>query len=195
MLCEGYYEPGQALSIRRLAQKFGIGHMPAREALRSLVAEGALEFADSRTIIVPKLSKQKILDVLFARKVLEGELSRRAFDNISERDTQQLKKIDESINKAIASSNVRAYMKKNYKFHFYIYRLGESPVLLHLIEILWLQYGPCMRYIMSGWDGSDFESDYHLAITDALVEKNPAAFQKAVENDIEQGISFIIDKL
>ena len=43
-LITGQLAPGRALSVRRLASEFDVSAMPAREAIRRLVAVGALQY-------------------------------------------------------------------------------------------------------------------------------------------------------
>src|SRR5699024_4097199 len=93
-LCEGDFSPGEVVSIRRIAAEYGTSAMPAREAVRWLVGEGALRFSGARKIIVPQLNRAHFYEVLFARKSLETEVSRQAFPNIGPDDIDKLKAID-----------------------------------------------------------------------------------------------------
>jgi DNA-binding GntR family transcriptional regulator len=192
-ICEGDFMPGETLSIRRLSQEYGTSVIPARDAIRSLVAEGALEFADSRKIIVPVLSNDRFQDILFARKTLEGEAAYRAFPNLTGEDCQKLREIDRCVDRAIRDNDPALYMKNNYRFHFAIYRSSNSPIMFHLIEILWLQYGPNMRFICARWGASSMAQDYHRVATDALERGDRDGFRAAIEADIEQGMGIILD--
>lgn len=190
-LCEGDFTPGEVISIRGVASEYGTSAMPAREALRWLVTEGALVFSDSRRIIVPELSRERFEEVLFARKSLETEVSCQAFSRITNNDISVLRSIDERINSAITHADLSCYMRNNYRFHFHIYRLSRSCVLLPLIEILWLQYGPSMRYICTRWGASTIADDYHREMTDALARGDREGFCAAVAADIEQGMRLL----
>ncbi|MGC3874777.1 GntR family transcriptional regulator [Halomonas sp. GXIMD04776] len=190
-MCEGDFTPGEVISIRRIAAEYGTSAMPAREALRWLVTEGALVFSDSRKIIVPKLSRERFEEVLYARKNLETEVSRQAFPHITAGDIEELKRIDEQINGAIAQGDIVRYMRGNYQFHFLIYRLSQSRVLLPLIEILWLQYGPSMRYICTRWGASSIADDHLREVTQALSSGDCEAFCQAIGADIEQGMMLL----
>lgn len=190
-LCEGKLAPGDTLSIRKIAQQYGCSTMPAREVLRWLVAEGALEFIDSRRIIVPTVSRQRFEELLFARRQLETELSRLAFPHLSADDIETLARIDDAISKAIASGDMTAYMRGNYAFHFHIYQRSASRVLLPLAKVLWMQYGPSMRYIASLWENSTLEDDYHVQVVEALRRQNCTDFCHAIRADIEQGIGLL----
>lgn len=190
-LCEGDFTPGDVISIRRIAAEYGTSAMPAREALRWLVSEGALVFSSSRKIIVPELSRERFHEVLYARQNLETEVSRYAFDNISTDDIVELERIDERVNVAITEADLVGYMRNNYQFHFHIYRLSRSQVLLPLVEILWLQYGPSMRYICTRWGASSIADDYHREICKALRCGDCGTFCQAVAADIKQGMMLL----
>ncbi|MGQ7247890.1 GntR family transcriptional regulator [Halomonas sp. V046] len=190
-LCEGEFTPGEVISIRGVAAEYGTSAMPAREALRWLVTEGALVFSDSRKIIVPHLSRGRFEEVLFARRNLETEVARQAFANITDADIGVLEALDEGINTAISAADLQSYMRNNHRFHFHIYRLSGSTVLLPLVEILWLQYGPSMRYICTRWGASSIADDHHREITQALRRGDSAGFCAAIAADIEQGMMLL----
>lgn len=187
----GGFMPGEVISIRQLAKEYGISPMPAREAMRRLIAEGALKFADRRKIIVPKVEHKRIRDILTARSSLERELTLRAFDNLDPEDIRTLRGIDEGINRAIMGGDVNAYMKGNFDFHFLIYRKADSEVLISLVEMLWLQFGPSMRFVFSRWGTSAVAEDHHRQALDALDRADRDGFVAAIEADIHQGMAFL----
>ena len=192
-MCEGRYSPGEVVSIRGIAQRYDTTTMPAREAVRWLVAAGALEFVDSRKIIVPEMNKERYQDVLYSRHALEGEIAERAFTNITAAVIDELERIDQALNVSISDTDLAAYMQINYQFHFTIYQLADSKTLMRLIQILWMQYGPSMRYICSRWGESPVESDHHDEIVQALRRGDVKAFRAAVEADVEQGMQLIVE--
>ncbi|MDS9470030.1 GntR family transcriptional regulator [Paracoccus sp. MBLB3053] len=190
-LCEGEFMPGERVSIRAIATQHDLSVIPVRDAIRRLVAEGGLRFADSRTIEVPKLSMANHRDVLFARIQLEPEAAARAFDHLTQADLKELVRLDGNVNAAIREGDLKLYMKSNYDFHFLIYRRSGAPTLLRLIEILWLQYGPSMRLISGQYDASALADDYHRHATDALARQDCEGFVQAIRADITQGMEFI----
>lgn len=183
--------PGERVSIRAIAQQHDLSVIPVRDAVRRLVAEGALRFADSRTIEVPKLSIVNHRDVLFARSQLEPEAAARAFAHLTQSDLQELIAIDTRVNEAIRTNDLTLYMQSNYAFHFLIYQRSGAPTLLRLIGILWLQYGPSMRFITAQYGANALADDYHRIATDALSHQDAAGFINAIRADISQGMGFI----
>ena len=190
-LCEGSFMPGERVSIRAISIQHDLSVIPVRDAVRRLVAEGGLRFADSRTIEVPKLSMTNHRDVLFSRSQLEPEAAARAYANLTQSDLQDLVQIDAQVNEAIRRNDLTLYMKSNYAFHFLIYNRSGAPTLLRLIEILWLQYGPSMRFITAQYGANALADDYHREATDALSRQDAAGFVAAIRADISQGMEFI----
>ncbi len=190
-LFTGAYEPGQPISIRQIAEKYKVSIMPARDALRSLVAEGVLIFRDSRTIVVPELDGERLRDIRFARDNLESELAYRACQNMGAEELLTLRAIDKQLDQAIAENDTDAYVQGNHAFHFYIYRRADSAVLHRLVETLWLQYAPSMRKVCAMYGASDIKHDFHRAATAALEANDRNGFRKAISDDIHQGMDFI----
>ncbi|MCF6316979.1 MAG: GntR family transcriptional regulator [Marinosulfonomonas sp.] len=192
-LFDGGFAPGQAISIRRIAQEHDISVIPARDALRGLVAEGILVFKDSRTIVVPELDEQRIFDIRFARVNLERELAYRAFANFDAEDLPVLRVIDAKLDRAIETNDTHAYVHGNYAFHFHIYERANSPVILRLVESLWLQYAPSMRMVCTLFGASAIAHDYHRMALAALDCGDRDNFSAAIASDIRQGMDFIAD--
>ncbi|MCW5773817.1 MAG: GntR family transcriptional regulator, partial [Rhodospirillaceae bacterium] len=71
-LMQGRFQPGQAIKIAEVAAAFGTSFQPAREAIRQLVAERALEAAANRSARVPMLDRDRLDDLCKARIAIEG---------------------------------------------------------------------------------------------------------------------------
>ena len=74
----GQLLPGEALTLRGLAAAHGVSMTPVREALRRLVAEGALTLSSSGRVSTPELSDERIEELAAIRALLEPELAARA---------------------------------------------------------------------------------------------------------------------
>ncbi len=194
-LLQGEFEPGQVISIRKIAQSYQTSVIPARDAMRGLVAEGALAFQDSRTIVVPQMTAERMQQIRFARLSLEPELVRRGFEHLDRTDQEQLRHIDAGLDRAVAANDTRAYAQGNYTFHFLIYRRAAAPVLLALAETLWLQYAPSMHRICTSFGAAAMACDYHRRALRALERGERDNFGAALAADIQQGMDFIIARL
>src|SRR5690606_40520336 len=74
----GGYAPGQRLIEVDLAEQFAVGRGRIREAFKTLVGEGYLEFVKNRGVYVRRFSRAEILEMGRVREVLEGLSARLA---------------------------------------------------------------------------------------------------------------------
>lgn len=193
-LCElmlaGEFVPGVSITLRGIAEDLGVSPMPVREAIRRLVAEGALEVHDNRRVSVANINLNRFEELSMARLALEPELAVLAMKNISKKDIKHFAKIDEDLNQSLVSGEVDTYIKCNRNFHFGVYEKANSPVLLPLVKSLWLQFAPFSR-IVFGRVGTDYLDDYHADAIEALKLGDALALKLAFESDIREGMQML----
>lgn len=196
-IISGQLQPGRTLSVRRLASEFDVSAMPAREAIRRLVALGALELTDTRRVTIANMSVKKLEEIRAARIALEPELAVRALERVKnsvngkKRLISQLKKDDALLDKAIRQGDVTEYSKRNCDFHFTLYRASEATVLLGLVESLWLQFGPLMRIVIGRLGTACLLDDRHKEAVAALEAGDQKKLKNAIRVDIQQGMDNI----
>ena len=192
----GQFEPGKSLSVRGLASEFGVSAMPAREAIRRLAALGALEVTETRRVMVAHMTPERFDELTIARRTLEPEIAalaaRKLAKDAKTRDAliAKLKTIDAALDEAIARGDIADYGRRNSEFHFALYAAAKAPVLLSLVESLWLQTGPFMRIVI-GRLGTTSLVDQHKEAIAALATGDADKLADAVRNDILQGMSSI----
>lgn len=187
MILLGQFAPGQPMTIQGLTENLGAGMTPVREAIRRLTSESALETLGNRRVIVPILTQKQLDDIYFLRLNVEPELARRAAKNVTKQCIKRLHEIDRAINVAIHSGDVSAYLQSNKDFHFGIYELADSPVLMRIAQSLWLQVGPSLR-VVCGRYGTANLPDKHPDILRALLDENTEVAASAMREDLEQGV-------
>ncbi|MEK7266878.1 MAG: GntR family transcriptional regulator [Pseudomonadota bacterium] len=197
-IIDGQLEPGRSLSVRTLGAQFSVSAMPAREAIRRLVALGALEVTPTRRITVSRMTPSKIEELTDARIPLETRLAVRAFERTAKKPKARaaliakLSKIDARLDAAIEAGDVAFYSKANAEFHFALYTAAEAPVLLGVVEGLWLQIGPFMRVVVARLGTADLV-DQHKQAIDALVAGDAKKLETSVRLDIIEGMRMISD--
>lgn len=185
-ILSGQFVPGRSVTLRGVAEMLGVSPMPVREALRRLTAERALELLGNRRIAVPMMSVAKLEEICGARVALETAAAERALPGIGKLDLEELRRLDEGVNRAIAQRDVAAYIKGNYDFHFTLYQFGDSQVTIHLIQSLWLQTAPFMRLVLDRY-GLQQLPDRHQQALDAIERGSASALKLAITQDIQEG--------
>ena len=77
-IMHGQVPPGTALTLRGIAAEFGVSMTPAREAVRRLVAEGALKLSASGRVSTPELANERIEELAACARCSSRSSARRA---------------------------------------------------------------------------------------------------------------------
>lgn len=185
----GAFAPGDVLSLRSLAEQLGTSMTPVREAVRRLVAEGALIDTQSRTLLVPDFSARRMADLKSARLALETMVLEQAMDRIDAKGISGLRAVLET---PTDLTDTRPDLVRNYRFHFQLYRHSGSEVLLPIVEALWVQYGSYLNLIIHTETARSIEQDlHHLEIIGALEAGDLAAATDALTADIERSFNVL----
>lgn len=187
----GAFAPGDVLSLRTLADQMGVSMTPVREAVRRLVAEGALIDTPSRTLMVPAFDARRAADLMAARLALEHLVLDQAMDRITSADIDSLQMILDGGRSKAGLPDLVA----NHDFHFTLYRIGASVVLLPMVEALWLQYGAYLNLIINRPGARNIdEHAHHLELMEALRRNDRSAAHTALEADISRSFAFLLPK-
>lgn len=189
----GAFAPGDKLSLRQLADQLGVSMTPVREAVRRLVAEGALVDTPSRTLEVPAFNPQRAAELMAGRLALEALVLDRAMDRLVPADVDALEAI---LDRAPAGTPPGLPdLQCNYDFHFALYRRSGSEVLLPLIEALWLQYGAVLNLVVRRPEASRIaEHSHHREIVAALRAGDRAAAHAALEADVTRSFRILSEE-
>ena len=180
----GDFAPGDVLSLRTLAAQLGTSITPVREAVRRLVAEGALIDTRSRTLLVPPYSERRMADLKSARLAIETMVLDQAMDRIDASGIAALRAI---LDVPAREPHTGPDLVQNYDFHFTLYRHCDSEVLLPIVEALWVQYGAYLSLIVDHPAASAMaEHKYHYEIIEALERDDRKAARAALQEDIDR---------
>ena len=186
----GELAPGQALTLRGLAEVYGVSMTPVREALRRLVAEGALMLSSSGRVATPELSNERIEELAALRALIETELASRALPRAHIALIDRMQAINMANAEAAVKQDPVAYIRTNLEFHRTLYLRAQAPAMLAVVETVWLQLGPTMRALYARLRRSD-PPQHHRMIIAALKAGDEPALRLAVRTDVTQGLRHI----
>jgi len=108
--------PGETISLRELAQKFGVSLMPVREALWQLESERIIVIESNKRIQVNTLTAKEMEEALRLRLMLESTAAERACDLRPESALPKLRKQLEALQGA--ADRPKIFMRRNSQFTF-----------------------------------------------------------------------------
>jgi DNA-binding GntR family transcriptional regulator len=192
MIMSGGFAPGSEMKLRDLAQSLHVSPMPVRDAIGRLVVERALKMLPNHRVIVPETTIDEFLEIRRVRILLEGEAAALACQHVSPDVIASLKRIHEKI-KSLSGNKQRQFWALNQEFHFTVYDAAKSPLLLSMIESLWLQIGPVFNHIPINLT-SEGARGHHRVIA-ALSAGDAKAARAALTEDLMKGGDRIIATL
>jgi DNA-binding GntR family transcriptional regulator len=86
----GILAPGQALSLRKLAEQLDVSFIPVRDALRVLEAEGLVVNPPGRSATVAPLDVEEFHAIYRVRRLLEPDLARRSVRLLADAELDRL---------------------------------------------------------------------------------------------------------
>ncbi|WP_085275527.1 GntR family transcriptional regulator [Pseudogulbenkiania subflava] len=180
----GRWLPGERLKIKPLADELGVSPMPVRAALQRLAAEKALQNVPNCGAMVPRLTVAQFDDILHNRILLEGEAASLGAQRLAEDQRQELVALCRAMDAAIAADDVKAYLDANECFHRLLYRAAGSPLLLSLIETVWLYVGPISNQLHQDLAVWKTMNDAHRALVAALLAGDAEGVRAAIAEDL-----------
>lgn len=190
-LTAGRFTPGQKLSFRFIAGLLGVSLTPVREAIRRLVAEGALEMRPNRSVRVPLMTRAKILELRDIRIALEGLAVEKASAIATRDEAAGLRRIAADILAARRRGDTAADRMKIREFHFALYAIARQPILLQMIEGLWLRTGPYLNLLYPEFIASPRGPERRLRIIGAVQSHDASTARRELEGDIGDALSYV----
>ncbi|GAA6188913.1 GntR family transcriptional regulator [Litorivita sp. NS0012-18] len=190
-IMHGEIAPGQAMTLRGIGADFGVSMTPAREAIRRLVAEGALSLSTSGRVATPELSNDRIEELSALRSLIEVELASRAMPRAHMALIERLQAINATIAEAIDRQDAVGYIRSNLEFHRTLYLRAQAPAMLAMAETVWLQLGPTMRALYGRLQRKE-PPHFHRLILAALKAGDEPGLRLAVRSDVTQGLKMLV---
>ncbi|MFY0679636.1 MAG: GntR family transcriptional regulator [Thalassovita sp.] len=189
-IMHGEIEPGHALTLRGIGKEFEVSMTPAREAVRRLVAEGALTMSSSGRVSTPDPSSERIEELAMLRSLIEVELASRALPRAHMALIERLQTINGTVSEMVARQDAVGYIRTNLEFHRTLYLRAQAPAMLAMAETVWLQLGPTMRALYGKLRRKE-PPHYHRLIIAALRAGDEPGLRLAVRSDVTQGLRML----
>jgi DNA-binding GntR family transcriptional regulator len=190
-IMRGHFAPGEAVTIRALAQEFGTSAMPVRDALTRLVAERAVEMPSARAFRIPLLSRREFVDMCRVRLLLEGYAASQGCRLMTPEILARVVESDRQVTIHFRAARYAAALDANAQMLFTIYAAARQNTLLSHIESLWMQSGPYLILRMRRMAEDPAQRDrpsigHHQELLRALHQRSSRDAAAAIRRDIRE---------
>jgi DNA-binding GntR family transcriptional regulator len=196
----GELEQGQKLNEAELAERFGMGRGPLREALRHLEGMRLVTRIPNAGARVVVLDRKTLSDLYAVREALEGMACRIAATQMTDDEIAQLSKLLDRHEKQIAKQGGKVYAQSegDLDFHFQIVRGSRNQMLMDLLGSEQYQLLRMCRYRTSrNAERTGPALQQHRQIVAALAQRDGELAEMLMRRHIQgawQSISEMIDK-
>jgi len=132
-IIRGELAPGIQLKQDDISAALHVSHIPVREALRQLEAQGLVTIHPNRGAQVSKLSREMLEDMMEVRAYLSASLLKSAVPAMTAADFQKLAEILDTLRQ---ESDLMKVEKLNYRFHRLLMSRAKNHVGDIMIEIM-----------------------------------------------------------
>jgi DNA-binding GntR family transcriptional regulator len=136
-ILSGDLQPGQRLVIRELKERFGVSHIPIREAIRRLETDGLVCSVPQRGAVVAGVSLGELQEVYDLRRLLEVQVSRQALAQASAERVDALTASLQEMDSALEAGDFETFTLENRQFHRIMLEPALTPVTARILRLLW----------------------------------------------------------
>jgi DNA-binding GntR family transcriptional regulator len=133
-IVSGHWAPGSHVTLARLCARYGISHVPIREALQHLQGEGMVELRSHRGVVIPALDRGFIDRHYDVRGALQAMLTRRCAEAATAGDIARLATAQAAYREATEARDVAAIVRLNADFHGLTYAIAGNPLAADMAD-------------------------------------------------------------
>ncbi|QYK39853.1 MAG: GntR family transcriptional regulator [Paracoccaceae bacterium] len=133
-IVEMQIRPGDALSEKDIAARFGVSRQPVREAFIKLSEAGLVEIRPSRGTYVMKISVREVANARFVREAIESDIARNAARLATPAQIAGLRGLIAQQQMAAAAQDYRRFNTFDEGFHRAIADIVQSDYAWRIVE-------------------------------------------------------------
>lgn len=163
---------GSRLVVEDLATRYGVSHMPIREALRILHGEGLVVIEPNRGARVRPLYAGFIEDVFDMRCAIETMLARRAAERRQPQHLDDLRRAAGRLEAFVAAADYASVPIANRAFHRVINDAAGHPGALPIVDSHWLLLAALLKRYGYGDDRFQRVIEEHQHLVQAIERRD-----------------------
>src|SRR5690606_31750868 len=126
--------PGEALSEKDIALRYGVSRQPVREAFIKLSEAGLVEVRPSRGTYVMKISVREVANARFVREAIESDIARHAARLATPAHIARLRRLIAEQHAAAELDDYRLFNESDEAFHRAIADIVSSDYAWRIVE-------------------------------------------------------------
>ncbi len=185
-ILNGEFAPHQRLIEADLSERYDASRASVRTALLNLTSEGLVERVPNRGARVRAISVDEAVEIVEVRIGLETLCARKAAENLTEPDADQLRRLRGDIESAVRSGNLVEYARLNQDLDRRMRELSHHTTATQLLERLRAQSARHQFRLAFHPGRAGQSAPEHIAIIDAVLARDPDAAEAATRAHLQE---------
>ncbi len=184
LILDGTIAPGSKLLPSELQQRFGVSHIPVREAFRALESEGLVITLARRGTRVAEVSLRELHEVYSLRRSIEPRLMAQAVQARDADHADRARSAHAVLCRAV-DGPVNAFLTAHYAFHVALLQPAMGPVNERVLQQLWAVSERYVRMTVTAFHVDRVATHDHAALLDAYVDGDADAAAHETEHHLQ----------
>ena len=191
----GDYVPGQRLVERKLAEIYGVSHIPIREAFRELAEEGLIEKLPRRGARVVSLSEKDLEEISSLRTLLEQFVVVRVQEHWTAEREAELRGLVAQMVEAAKREDTTLLFQLDQRFHEQLWEYADHQLLLNISSQLRSRISGFLAAANSALAQQDelTHAHSHGLLIDAIASQDSARASRAMADHIASARERIVE--
>jgi DNA-binding GntR family transcriptional regulator len=183
-ILSGDIEPGGRIRVGELEKRFGVSHIPIREALRRLEAEGLVETSPQRATLASGIALEDLAGLYDLRRLIEVPVALRAAELATDEDVEATKAA--LLKLEAASPDSHEFFERHRAFHSALLAPGWSAWIQRVLDQLWQAAERYVRLTMSQFGTKDDAMREHREMVELLAAREAAQLADLVARHLNR---------
>jgi DNA-binding GntR family transcriptional regulator len=176
----GAIRPGERIRVADLERKFGVSHIPIREALRRLQSEGFVEISPRRTTIAAGVDLGDLANIYDLRRIIEIEIGQRAVSRMTKSDIETVRRALVRFRAVANDPSSAEFWERHRDFHWALLAPAANPTVKRVLDHLWQSSERYVRLFVSTFATMDTVMDLHVELYEACAGGDATIFANAL---------------
>ena len=191
----GNLAPGVRLRVDELSKRYGISHIPVREALLHLAGERLVVLEPHKGAILRPVTPNFVADIHDTRAAIAGVLVRRATQRITDEELKTLDRLCGQHEIAAATGVAEDMSAANKAFHSFIAQVADNPEASYILDQGWeLVISLRFRFGLSPDRVKEIVSQ-HRDIVEAIRSRDPERAMLAVKEHCDSAKEDLLSRM
>jgi DNA-binding GntR family transcriptional regulator len=176
----GAIRPRERIRVADLERKFGVSHIPIREALRRLQSEGFVEVSPRRTTIAAGVDLDGLANIYDLRRIIQIEIGRRSVSRMTENDVETVRRALASFQEVANDPSSAEFWERHRNFHWALLAPAANPTVKRVLDHLWQSSERYVRLFVSTFATLETVMDLHVELYEACAGGDVTTFENAL---------------